>query len=295
MRITSTMMMTTYLHDLHRRMQDMERSESELTSGRAIQRPSDDPIGATRVLSLRTQLAQNAQYLRNVDAARSFLSATETNVNSIVDLVQRGHELAVQGANDTLSASDLQAIGAEADQLLQQAVQIANGKYGSYYLFGGTDQSTAPFSLGASGANVSVTPPTNPTAMMREIAVGEQIQVNIPGNTVLPAALNALAALRNAALNGTSADVKATIDQFQTALDSLMSGLADVGARLNRLDATQSRYGDLSVNLNGLLSQLQDADIANTITTLQLQQTSYQAALATGARVLVPSLLDFLH
>lgn len=294
MRITNQMMSSRFLEDLNARMESMERSQSQLTSGKMIQRPSDDPVGVGRALSLQESIDQNTQYQRNVDAARSFLSATETNMRSILDLLQRARELAVQGSSDTLSTNDLQAIGQEVDELLKEGVQLGNGKYQNFYLFGGTNEATAPYTL-VSGANVSVTPPISPGAINREIGVGQRIQINVPGDTVLPSVFNALAALRNAATNLTPTDVRSTISQLDSALDDLLGGLDGVGAKLNRLEDTQQRYQDVDVNFRGLLSQVQDTDIASAVTELQVQQTAYQAALATGAQILQPSLIDFLR
>ena len=294
MRITSQMMSSRFLEDLNARLESMERSQSQLTSGKMIQRPSDDPVGVGRALSLQESIDQNTQYQRNVDAARAFLSATETNIRSILDLLQRARELAVEGSSDTLSTTGLQAIGQEVDELLSQGVQLGNGKYQNFYLFGGTNEAAAPYTLVA-GANVSVTPPVSPGAINREIGVGQQIQVNVPGDTVLPSVFDALAALRNAATNLTPTDVRSTISQFDSALDDLLGGLAGVGAKLNRLDETQQRYQDVDVNFRGLLSQVEDTDIASAVTELQMQQTAYQAALATGAQILQPSLIDFLR
>lgn len=294
MRITNQMRAGAFLRDLNAILERQERTQARLTSGKTIQRPSDDPVGAGRALGLHEALAQHAQYQRNIDSARAFLNTTAASMQSMVDLLQRAHELAVQGASDTLDNGQRTAVGMESEQLLRQMVAIGNTRFQSYYLFGGTDQSAPPYAL-AEGAALSVTPPTNPGQMEREIGIGERLTINVPGDTVLPPAFDALSALRNAAVNGTSNDVRSAISQLDSALTTMSEGLAEVGAKLNRLDSTQQRSEAAQLNLQEVLSRVEDTDLAEVLTDLSLQQTAYQAALATGAKILPPSLIDFLR
>ena len=85
------------------------------------------------------------------------------------------------------------------------------------------------------------------------------------------------------------------IGKFDEAIDKNVTTRAEIGAKMNRLDLTQSRLEDQEINLRSLKSENEDVDIAETIMELRMQESVYQASLASGARVMQPTLLDFLR
>ena len=85
------------------------------------------------------------------------------------------------------------------------------------------------------------------------------------------------------------------ISRFDDAIDSNITTRAEIGAKMNRLDLTQSRLEDQEINFESLKSENEDVDIAETIMNLRMQESVYQASLASGARIMQPTLLDFLR
>ena len=138
MRITQSMLAETTLANIERNLDRVQELQSQITSGSRITRPSDDPVGAARALSIQEGVTQTGQYLTNIDQATSWLNATDSALGSVTDLLHRARELAVQAANGALSPRDLDAIKAEVGQLQQDALDLSHAKYGSYYLFSGT-------------------------------------------------------------------------------------------------------------------------------------------------------------
>ena len=306
-RITSSMTTRSVLSDLNRIAAQQDLTRRQMSSGKAITKPSDDPYGAARAMSLRTDLAGVKQHQRNVDEAQSWMSATSTTLSSITDLAQKARELTVQGATDTLSQSGRDAIADQIDQLIAGMKQEGNATYDGRYVLGGSRTNTPPFDSALTKTDPSVT--TNDAysgdaaSQLREIGPGVTIAVNVHGDEVLGGASgssgNLLGVLRDiathlrsgdtAALGG--GDIKAVSDQ----IDNLLAVQARVGAGMNRLDTASSRLAQIEESTTSMLSNTEDADMAEVITNYSTQQAVYQSALNAGARIVQTSLLDFLH
>lgn len=306
-RITSSMTTRSVLSDLNRIAAQQDLTRRQMSSGKAITKPSDDPYGAARAMSLRTDLAGVKQHQRNVDEAQSWMSATSTTLSSITDLAQKARELTVQGATDTLSQSGRDAIADQIDQLIAGMKQEGNATYDGRYVLGGSRTNTPPYDSTLTKTDPSVT--TNDAysgdaaSQLREIGPGVTIAVNVHGDEVLGGASgssgNLLGVLRDiathlrsgdtAALGG--GDIKAVSDQ----IDNLLAVQARVGAGMNRLDTASSRLAQIEESTTSMLSNTEDADMAEVITNYSTQQAVYQSALNAGARIIQTSLLDFLH
>lgn len=306
-RITSSMTTRSVLSDLNRIAAQQDLTRRQMSSGKAITKPSDDPYGAARAMSLRTDLAGVKQHQRNVDEAQSWMSATSTTLSSITDLAQKARELTVQGATDTLSQSGRDAIADQIDQLIAGMKQEGNATYDGRYVLGGSRTNTPPFDSALTKTDPSVT--TNDAysgdaaSQLREIGPGVTLAVNVHGDEVLGGASgssgNLLGVLRDiathlrsgdtAALGG--GDIKAVSDQ----IDNLLAVQARVGAGMNRLDTASSRLAQIEESTTSMLSNTEDADMAEVITSYSTQQAVYQSALNAGARIVQTSLLDFLH
>jgi flagellar hook-associated protein 3 FlgL len=306
-RITSSMTTRSVLSDLNRIAAQQDLTRRQMSSGKAITKPSDDPYGAARAMSLRTDLAGVKQHQRNVDEAQSWMSATSTTLSSITDLAQKARELTVQGATDTLSQSGRDAIADQIDQLIAGMKQEGNATYDGRYVLGGSRTNTPPYDSTLTKTDPSVT--TNDAysgdaaSQLREIGPGVTLAVNVHGDEVLGGASgstgNLLGVLRDiathlrsgdtAALGG--GDIKAVSDQ----IDNLLAVQARVGAGMNRLDTASSRLAQIEESTTSMLSNTEDADMAEVITNYSTQQAVYQSALNAGARIVQTSLLDFLH
>ena len=306
-RITSSMTTRSVLSDLNRIAAQQDLTRRQMSSGKAITKPSDDPYGAARAMSLRTDLAGVKQHQRNVDEAQSWMSATSTTLSSITDLAQKARELTVQGATDTLSQSGRDAIADQIDQLIAGMKQEGNATYDGRYVLGGSRTNTPPYDATLTKTDPSVTPNDaysgDAASQLREIGPGVTIAVNVHGDEVLGGASgssgNLLGVLRDiathlrsgdtAALGG--GDIKAVSDQ----IDNLLAVQARVGAGMNRLDTASSRLAQIEESTTSMLSNTEDADMAEVITSYSTQQAVYQSALNAGARIVQTSLLDFLH
>jgi flagellar hook-associated protein 3 FlgL len=303
MRITTGMVAATTLRDLTQDFSNLSALQDKLSSGKRITKPSDDPYGTSRALGLSGDLGGLQQYQRNVDDGTSWLSTSDTALSKISDVLQRARELLVQAGNDSAGAASRSAIADEIDQLTESVKQEANVEYAGQYVFSGTATTTPPYVQGGVDAYQG-----DAGAVTRAIGPGVQVQVNgdvssllgngqAAGDSKLLDTLRDIADdLRNPNQTAGGANLRSTdIQRLDANMDTLNSLRADVGAKLNRLSLAGSRLQTLEGDTTQQLSNVQDADIAETITAYSTQQAAYDAALRAGANIVQSSLLDFLR
>ena len=136
MRITNKVLSNNMLRNMYQTMRGMDKYQQMLTTNKKINRPSDNPSGNITSLRMRTKLAQNEQFKENVTAAKSWLETTEDSLIAMGEIMQRGRELAIKGANGSNDEGALEAIAVEIDQLLDEMKVQANSKLSDRYIFG---------------------------------------------------------------------------------------------------------------------------------------------------------------
>jgi flagellar hook-associated protein 3 FlgL len=320
MRITSSMTSHRVLADLQRSYAQLSRTQSQISSGYRVNKPSDDPLAAARSRLDQSQLDGIAQSQKGADSATTWLTAAEAGLSSVADLLKRAKELAVKGANGTTTQDGRNAIAAEIDQLIASAKDAVNAKSGDQYIFSGTATNTAPYSAATADAYQG-----DDGAVLREIGAGVNLQVNpqlvplapAPAGSTLPlngrAILGAggtgaagdgrvISVLRELSLHlrgGTAADLNALGTTDQAAVDANVTAVSTarsaIGATQNRVDAATSRLAQLEETRTKALTDLTGTDMARALTDFTTQQTAYQAALKAGAQIIQPSLMDFLR
>lgn len=301
MRITNNMLINNMLNNLNNNLNRMNKYQNQLATGKKISLPSDDPIVASRALKLRTDVAEIQQYKRNVDDANSWMDITETTLGQMGDVMHRVRELAVQAGNETNTPEDLDKIKQEMGQLKVQMVHLANTTYAGRYIFSGfkTDKALMDDN------GVFLIDISNSEQIHFEIGIGDDIHINVTGSDLFNNGTDAAA--------GDTSGLLATFDAIITALDAgdnedvgnmlghidddinnILRVRSGIGARMNRLELTANRLEDDFINFTSLMSKNEDADIAEVIMNLQNEENVYRASLSAGARVIQPSLVDFL-
>jgi flagellar hook-associated protein 3 FlgL len=295
MRVSDSVVTDNVRTSLNANTAKMARIEREAATGRRINVPSDDPAAAATAMRHRTDIAMSEQFERTVNAASSRLSAADSALGSLTDVVQRARELTVRAGAGSLDQDQLSAIATEVNQLLHSTVQIGNTNFGGQFLFAGTKTTTAPFSV-ATDTPPSVTYNGNNKAISHDVGQGAQVRVDVPGDQTLLPVMNALIQIRNA-LNAGNTDAATTTGM--SALDSAMDGVLQtrggIGARVNRLEELGTRMGDERTNLKTLQSSLEDVDMADTIVRLNVARNVYEASLGAAAKAIQPTLVDFLR
>jgi flagellar hook-associated protein 3 FlgL len=283
----------------------LDNVQGQIARARRIDVPADDPVGFARAAVLRREQAAAAATQRGIDAGNRRLSATDTALESLGNLVQRARELALQGANDTQSASDRATIALEIRELAAQARTLAETTDSDgQRLFGGAIANGPAYAPGAEGRLVwqgggsapavaigsssvasgsdgpSVFGLTDPVADTRDL---------FATLTALYAALATLdTALRQAGIDTAIGDLDGHIDRIANARGT-------VGARLSRLESESERLAKAGLATESDLSRLESLDMPEAIARMQRLLTVLEAAQASFVRISSLSLWDQLR
>jgi len=276
----------------------VEVAQEQISSGKRINRPSDDPFGAEAVLRLRTSQANVEQFQQNGVIVKDGLQTADGALESYEQMLDRARALLTQGASDSSSAANRQSLAVELDSLRQGMLNIANTNTNGRYLFGGTRQDVAPYdSTGTPAATLTAQQMVEIVPGAAPIAAGvtaESIFANGAG-TVFASLANAAAALRgtgNAAAD--KATVLATLDSLTGFTDQATNARTQLGAGMNAIDDASGRLQSESLSDQALADRYESADLAEAAVQLTQADRAYQATLQASALVGQKSLLDFL-
>ncbi|QWU15871.1 flagellar hook-associated protein 3 FlgL [Paenibacillus sophorae] len=304
LRVTSNMMNSQLLLNLNRNARTMNDTQLQLSSGRKINKPSDDPVGITYSLRYRAELSSNEQYTKNVDSALSWLDYNDTVLGQAGDVVQRLRELTVQASTGSNPQSALDSINQEVMQLKEQLVDISNSKLNGKYIFNGEQYNTKPydFAKGSDGTyDVSKNITTDTGQIQYIVGEGVQMPINMTGNDVFGHtgdADNIFTIINNISSSLTSGDlvgVSSQLDKIDTRVETILSSRAEIGAKTNRVELIRDRLSDLNINLTDLQAKTEDADYEGLIMQSKIQENIYNASLSVGAKIISTSLVDFIR
>lgn len=298
-RVTQGLIVDRTLNNLNAQFRRVLALQDQLSSGQRVNRPSDDPLDARRAINLRTLITQNEQFLGNITDASPQLVETAATLRRTVDALQRARELAISGANETLNQEQRNQIALEVDQLLENIADASNHQTNGKFIYGGTRTLSAPFEFTRVGDEITaVTYAGNDERSQVEIANGVRVSVNITGSQAFQGGTDVfqtLIDLRQDLRAGDTAAIGGSLDGIDASVDQILQSEARVGSVQNRLDSVTANTEDFIIQLQKSLSDKIDADFADTIVNLNAEQNALNAALNAAARVLQPSLLDFLR
>lgn len=297
MRITNNIIRQTSLTNVQKNLQELYKAQEQVTTGKRINRASDDPIGTSMTMETRSSIRAIDQYVRGIDIASSRATAEETVLDKVSDILIRAKELSITLGNDSVSA-DQRATGAiEIEQLLRETVSLANTKYGEGYLFAGTGADNQPYDAVVVGTNLDFTT-TSPSGTVEiQVSANHSIAANHNGVEVFEDT-GVLTSLRDLAIALKSGDrdaVIGTIDEIDTAFNGVQNLIGTVGSRASSLQITGANVDALRSGLEVLQSDMEDVEVEKAITELMSRQTSYQAALLTTSKIMGLTLADYLR
>ncbi|MEC7641489.1 MAG: flagellar hook-associated protein FlgL [Nitrospinota bacterium] len=193
-RVSNQARQASALNNVFRLSEDIFANQTALSTGKKVQRPSDDPAGTRETLALRTTLRQTEQFIRNMSDIRNFVSQSETVLNNVSGVLIRAKELAVNQLSGTANAQTRKFAVSEVNNLIAEVLQTGNTKIDTRFAFGGSQVTTQPFQESASGAIYL----GNTEDITIEIGNKMNVVINIPGSDVLATDLNPNLALTTA-------------------------------------------------------------------------------------------------
>ncbi len=295
MRVTQSMISENFTRNLMQNLKRLSDVNDKILSEKNIRRPSDDPVGAAMAIKLRRQIAAIQQYNSNAQDALTWMKDTETALTNTGDILQRLDELTVQATNGTLTPDDREKILYEVKELKEQLFQEANSKSLDRYLFGGYSTDKPPFIKNDDG-EIEKNPDTFNGAIEYDLGQSERISINLTGRDVFSDIFEAVKNLETAIeADDTEALSGQVLADIKNATSTVLKYRAQIGARSNRLEATLLRLDANEVDYKAQLSNIEDIDLARMITDLKMEESVYRASLSVGARIIQPSLVDFLR
>ncbi len=287
MRITNLMIQMNLSSGLRGRLTAMSRAAAQANTGQRINTMSDDPVDASQIMRMESQVRDIDQFRRNGTFATTKLSTEDVAISSLRDVLSKAKKLAM-----TTTASDpndplRQAALREAQALRDQIISLGNTKVGNQYIFGGDASTTAPFRPDGSYVG-TLTPQTV------DINAGVSVAVNHPGQPLFTGAIWAVDELIQDLTTGTPEDISATAAGLDAAQNVALGIQSEVGSRLKDVKDATTMLATQSSALLDRRDALRDVDQATAIVQLQQEQSALERAYSVVGRVLQSTLTDYL-
>jgi flagellar hook-associated protein 3 FlgL len=306
-RITSQMLDNMTVENIDDDLNQMDKTQAQLSTGYKINEPSDDPYGAALSISLNAQLSAYASYTDNISAATSWSDTASSALQSIESTLQDVRDLTVEGANGTVSSGDLQNAAEEVLQYIGQIKSDADTQYDGAYVFSGTDTDTEPWNATDTGSDTYSGNDDSTSYLIgpsTTLAVGANLNSVLGSGTGSAGAYDSttgegglLTTLRQVYTDMESGDTTALSSDL-TALDANKGQLeqlqASVGATQDRLQLASTFVTSLSTATSTQLGNVEDTDVAQATIDFSTEENAYEAALKSSADIIQTSLLNFL-
>ncbi|MDW8846677.1 flagellar hook-associated protein FlgL [Erwinia sp. MMLR14_017] len=276
----------------------------QLSSGKRVVKPSDDPVAAAQAVVLSQAQAQTSQYASARGFATNNISQEETNLQQVTSVVQQAQTLVVAAANGTLSDDDRASYAQQLTGIRDQLLNLANTTDGNgRYMFAGYKTDTAPFVQDANGdvsyvgGETPISQKVDANRTMTTNHTGSQVFMSLTSNpvaepdgsasesnifTTLNTAINSLntpvADADDAAKDVQSAALDKTNRGLKNSLNNVLKVRSELGTQLTELDNLDSKGDDTKLNQATQMSNLVDVDYTSAISTYTMQQAALQAS-----------------
>lgn len=299
MRITQRAVTLTSLQGLNRNLDALGKLQNQLTSGKLINKPSDSPTGTNKAMQVRAEQAAVAQQGRNVADAKSWLDQGSSAVLQMMNMTQRIRDLTVQGMNTgAVSDASQKALATEVSSLREGLLNMANTRVAGRPVFGGVTPGDTAYDPDGTYVGTTVTPGSDVGTVARRVTDSERLRVDLTGPEAFGSGATSLfSVVERIAGDLVSApdSLKADLAQLDDVMRTMQGAVADLGARASRLGRVEQVNADRTLALKTQLGSVENIDLPLTIMNLNMQQTGYEAALNATAKVISPTLLDFLR
>jgi flagellar hook-associated protein 3 FlgL len=275
--------------------EELQKANEVVATGKRINSLSDDPVGLTQALNIKSSLSNIEQLGRNINLGKSWLTASESGLNSVQDLISDTKALCVQMASANTGAAERAAAAETVQNALEEMVSLANTEVSGRYIFAGSKTDSAPFDQ-----NGNYTGDNNPFTV--KISKDGTVEVGMDGAAVFqPSGAGAnddifqtLSDLKTALEGNDISGIQAAMDSLDTEYDHIAKKISGVGSKMLRMEMKEKIFQDMDITNTERLSKIEDADITEAIMHLKAKEVAYQAALAAAAKVLNVSLVDYL-
>lgn len=292
-RVTNLTMTAAAQRSLQAQQSKLAGLQDKAATLNKITRPSDDPTATGEAMQTRARLAANAQYGRNIEDGGRWLTAADSALGDANNVLNKIRDLTVQAGNGALNKTAKDAIAIQLDGLNQDLLSIANTKHLGRNIFAGSSDTATAFGP----ADPSVFNGVADSSVERRISADQTIRVDADGSKIFGAGDSSVFKLVSdmATALRAGSDISPKLNDVDAALKNVISGRAEIGTQQVRLDRAGNVNTELGASLDAQKTGIEKADLGSVIMDLKLQETNYQVALAATAKVLQPTLMDFLR
>jgi flagellar hook-associated protein 3 FlgL len=303
MRVTPKITTANFLRNIQQQANDILKAQRQIASQKRINKISDDPIGMGRVLGYRSNIAAIEQFEDNIDQGINQLEFNEISLDLASDLVLTAKGIAESYSGQDMTAEQKQLAAHQVKDLYDQLVGLANSKFSNNYIFGGHATDTAPFTR---DADFNITYHGDDGQVRLMVGDNVEIKYNADGRPIFHNAANGgidlfdelkslIDGLENPDPVAGAAQIKAAVSPLYDARQQINDRRAEYAPALYRLKFTDEYWAQLKPKVQGSLADTEQADIAKTVLELTNLEVAYETTLATAARIIQPSLMDFLR
>ncbi|QII81958.1 flagellar hook-associated protein FlgL [Jeotgalibaca arthritidis] len=299
MRITDNMMSSSYLRNLSRNQQNVQKYQNQLSSMKEVSKPSENPLLVSEIMTLKSSITQNAQYQTTIEDSISWTDMQDSALSNASNSLMRIKTLVQSAANDTMSDEGRAAVKAEIEMELATFVDALNTEFGGRHVFGGTETTHAPFKIEYDdGKMTGIDYKGNDQDINREIASGVTVQLPTNGIGLVNNSSGELGRLLYDILAGLDANdsdvMRGSLDKLDNQIDNVVRTRTEIGAVSNRMKSAQARNESQELGLKEMLSSKEDIDFAEKYMQFNMEYVAYSASLQMGTKVLQTSILDYL-
>ena len=287
MRVANRYIFESVKYNLGSISEELNRANEIATTGKRINSLSDDPVGLAQSLTIQSDLAGIEQMGRNIDYGNSWLSASESTLTSVQNIISDTKALCVQMASGTIGADQRSAAAETVQNNLDEIVSLTNTNVAGNYIFSGMKTDTIPFDQygNYSGDN---------NAFAIKISKNSTIEIGSDGDALFGTVFGTLIDLKDALQNNDVGGIQDAMDNLDGHFDDITAKISDVGSKMNRMEIKDKIYQDFDFTNTERLSKIEDADIAEAIMNVKAAELTYQAALASSSKVMTLTLMDYL-
>lgn len=307
---------TSMMNNLTVQQNKLYDAYNKINNNEKFSNISENPIDATGVININTQLQKIEMYTKNIDNATAQINVQDSTFSTIVDKMQRINDLTIQAANGASGSSGIEATKTEIKQLKENIVALANTQYNGIYIFGGANTATPPYSLSDDGSIVySGTPSTDSSYERKlDIADGVSVTLNAAGDSVFgsydagdptatpPVAASGTGLFKSlgdleSLLNESPVDtekITAQLEPIQNAIKNVSEIQSIYSASISKMTMTQTNHDDTTLVLKSQKQDLQEVDQTTAISEFVKQNYAYQASMQVFMQMQNQSLLNYM-
>lgn len=288
------------LMDIQRLKERSAGLQEQISSGRRIQRLSDDPTASALVVDFKNSVQRNEQFIRLIQSSRNMLQTAESTLGNLDNSIVRLLELGQQGLSSTTGASGRANISAEVDGIRTNIITYANTQADGKYIFAGTRTTVVPFSGPAAGP---ITYAGDANSITVDVSVGGSVTTNLPGDRVFFGTggqgsatdiFQAVTDMRDALTTNNVAQLQTAYNNLKAIQTHMNDMVTELGGRQSSLDDLEANLGRFNDSLKAIQGTYEDLSYPEAIAEYNRVGTAQEAALATLARAGRQNLFDYL-